>query len=89
MVFSLVKQMHHFYAQVTQKRRNSETNLKKSETFENEKTLQISHLQGFKESLKKTQRRKRDSNPRRCDPRWFSRPVHSTALPSLLKRSQK
>ena len=28
-------------------------------------------------------RRKRDSNPRRCDPRWFSRPVHSTTLPFL------
>ena len=23
-----------------------------------------------------------DSNSRRYDPRWFSRPVHSTALPS-------
>jgi len=54
--------MHHFYAQVTQKRRNFETNLKKSETFENEKTLLISDLQGFGRSLKKTQRRKRYLN---------------------------
>ena len=28
-------------------------------------------------------RRERDSNPRRCDPQRFSRPPHSTALPSL------
>lgn len=28
-------------------------------------------------------RRRRDLNPRRCDPRWFSRPVHSAALPRL------
>ena len=30
-----------------------------------------------------TWRRERDSNPRRCDPQRFSRPPHSTALPSL------
>ena len=29
-------------------------------------------------------RRERDSNPRRCDPQRFSRPPHSTTLPSLL-----
>ena len=34
-------------------------------------------------------RRERDSNPRRCDPQRFSRPPHSTALPSLLLRAQK
>ena len=28
-------------------------------------------------------RRERDSNPRRCYPQRFSRPPHSTALPSL------
>lgn len=26
-------------------------------------------------------RKQGDLNPRRCDPRWFSRPVHSAALP--------
>ena len=30
-------------------------------------------------------RRKRDSNPRRCDPQQFSRLPHSTTLPFLLK----
>ena len=30
-----------------------------------------------------TQRRKRDSNPRRCDPQQFSRLPHSTTLPFL------
>ena len=34
-------------------------------------------------------RRERDSNPRRCDPQRFSRPPHSTALPSLQKGAQK
>jgi hypothetical protein len=29
-------------------------------------------------------RRKRDSNPRRCDPQQFSRLPHSTTLPFLL-----
>jgi hypothetical protein len=33
-------------------------------------------------------RRERDSNPRRCDPQWFSRPPHSTTLPSLLMGSK-
>ena len=28
-------------------------------------------------------RRERDSNPRKCDPQRFSRPPHSTTLPSL------
>tara|TARA_B100000674_G_scaffold28889_1_gene20331 strand:+ start:4919 stop:5080 length:162 start_codon:yes stop_codon:yes gene_type:complete len=28
-------------------------------------------------------RRERDSNPRYIAVRWFSRPVHSTTLPSL------
>ena len=30
-----------------------------------------------------TWRRVRDSNPRRCDPQRFSRPPHSTTLPTL------
>ncbi len=30
-----------------------------------------------------------DSNSRRYDPRWFSRPVHSTALPSPDKCNDK
>ena len=30
-------------------------------------------------------RRKRDSNPRRCDPQQFSRLPHSTTLPFLLE----
>jgi hypothetical protein len=30
------------------------------------------------------ERRKRDSNPRRCDPQQFSRLPHSTTLPFLL-----
>ena len=30
-------------------------------------------------------RRKRDSNPRRCDPQQFSRLPHSTTLPFLQK----
>ncbi len=34
--------------------------------------------------LNKFQRRKRDSNPRRCDPQQFSRLPHSTTLPFLL-----
>ena len=29
-------------------------------------------------------RKERDSNPRRCDPRRFSRPMQSTTLPSFL-----
>ncbi len=32
-------------------------------------------------------RRKRDSNPRRCDPQRFSRPPHSTTLPFLRCKS--
>src|SRR5690348_4271623 len=31
-------------------------------------------------------RRERDSNPRRCYPQRFSRPPHSTALPSLRRK---
>src|SRR3712207_532339 len=34
-------------------------------------------------SLKMDKRRERDSNPRRLAPQRFSRPPHSTALPSL------
>ncbi len=33
-------------------------------------------------------RRERDSNPRRCDPQRFSRPPHSTALPSLRRKNK-
>ena len=35
--------------------------------------------------LNKSWRRKRDSNPRRCDPQQFSRLPHSTTLPFLLE----
>ena len=34
--------------------------------------------------LQRLSRRKRDSNPRRCDPQQFSRLPHSTTLPFLL-----
>ena len=34
-------------------------------------------------------RRERDSNPRNLSAQWFSRPPHSTALPSLLKPRPK
>ena len=34
--------------------------------------------------IEQEQRRKRDSNPRRCDPQQFSRLPHSTTLPFLL-----
>ena len=33
-------------------------------------------------------RRERDSNPRTCDSQRFSRPPHSTALPSLRRKSK-
>ncbi len=33
-------------------------------------------------------RRERDSNPRTCDSQRFSRPPHSTALPSLRGKSK-
>ena len=31
-------------------------------------------------------RKQGDLNPRRCDPRWFSRPVHSTTLPHFRRQ---
>ena len=34
------------------------------------------------------QRRERDSNPRRLSPQRFSRPPHSTALPSLRRKNR-
>lgn len=41
----------------------------------NEETLGRTSTEGF------YLRKQGDLNPRRCDPRWFSRPVHSAALP--------
>jgi hypothetical protein len=40
-----------------------------------------------KMNLDGTRRRERDSNPRRLAPQRFSRPPHSTALPSLRRKS--
>jgi hypothetical protein len=38
--------------------------------------------------LRRVVRRERDSNPRKCDLQRFSRPPHSTALPSLRRKSK-
>ncbi len=40
-------------------------------------------LQGFTLNCLFIQRRERDSNPRYVAAQWFSRPPHSTTLPSL------
>lgn len=52
MICGLVKHSCAFFALVRQKQHNIETNLKKNETFENEKPSQNIVLQGFVGSLK-------------------------------------
>ena len=56
--------------------------------FRKLKTRKVKRLRVFNFVLLVFWRRERDSNPRTCYSQRFSRPPHSTALPSLRRKSK-